>query len=163
MQESAKSRGTVTTLKNRPNTALLVIDVQRGVVENAFERDRVIANINALVDKARAEHVALVWIQHSDEQLERGSDRWRLADELHPDPSEPLVEKHYGDSFEDTELENVLADLGVGRVVVTGAQTDACIAQPSTVPSLGDTTHCWSVTRTRLRTPHSGALPRPTR
>jgi nicotinamidase-related amidase len=117
----------VTTLKNRPNTALLVIDVQRGVVENAFERDRVIANINALVDKARAEHVALVWIQHSDEQLERGSDRWRLADELHPDPSEPLVEKHYGDSFEDTELENVLADLGVGRVVVTGAQTDACI------------------------------------
>ena len=100
---------------------------RRGVVENAFERDRVIANINALVDKARAEHVALVWIQHSDEQLERGSDRWRLADELHPDPSEPLVEKHYGDSFEDTELENVLADLGVGRVVVTGAQTDACI------------------------------------
>ncbi|MGD1014733.1 MAG: isochorismatase family protein [Acidimicrobiales bacterium] len=117
----------MTTLKNRPNTALLVIDVQRGVVENAFERDKVLANINALVDKARAEHVALVWIQHSDEQLERGSDRWRLADELHPDPREALVEKHYGDSFEDTELESVLADLGVGRVVVTGAQTDACI------------------------------------
>lgn len=117
----------MTTLRNRPNTALLVIDVQQGVVEQAYQRDAVIANINALVEKARAEHVPLVWIQHSDEQLERGSDSWRLATELHPDPAEPLVEKHYGDSFEETVLEDVLAGLGVGRLVVTGAQTDACI------------------------------------
>ncbi len=31
------------------------------------------------------------------------------------------------DSFEDTTLEATLARLGVGRVVVTGAQTDACV------------------------------------
>ena len=117
----------MTTLKNRPNTALLVIDVQQGVVEQAYQRDAVIANINALVEKARAERVPLVWIQHSDEHLERGSDQWRLAAELRPDPNEPLVEKHYGDSFEDTNLEEVLASLGVGRLVVTGAQTDACV------------------------------------
>ena len=117
----------MTTLKNRPNTALLVIDVQEGVVQQAYQRDAVVANINALVDKARSEHVPLVWIQHSDEQLARGSDEWRLAAELHPDPTEPLVEKHYGDSFEETNLEDVLANLGVGRLVVTGAQTDACV------------------------------------
>jgi nicotinamidase-related amidase len=117
----------VTTLKDRPNTALLIIDVQEGVVEQAYQRDAVIANINVLVDKARAEHVPLIWIQHSDDGLVRGSDRWRLASELHPEPTEPLVEKHYGDSFEETELEEVLAGLGVGRLVVTGAQTDACI------------------------------------
>ena len=117
----------MTTLKNRPNTALLVIDVQEGVVEQAYQRDAVIANINTLVEKARAEDVPLVWVQHSDDQLERGSDRWRLASELHPEPHEPLVEKHYGDSFEETNLEEILAGLGVGRLVVTGAQTDACI------------------------------------
>src|ERR1700756_2774956 len=38
-----------------------------------------------------------------------------------------LVEKNYGDSFEDTTLETVLSSLGVGRLVVVGAQTDACI------------------------------------
>src|ERR671931_467427 len=38
-----------------------------------------------------------------------------------------LVEKSYGDSFEDTPLESVLSELGVGRLVVVGAQTDACI------------------------------------
>ena len=44
-----------------------------------------------------------------------------------PDDAEPLVEKSYGDSFEDTNLETVLSGLGVGRLVVVGAQTDACI------------------------------------
>jgi nicotinamidase-related amidase len=118
---------TMTTLENRPNTALLVVDVQRGVVEGAHERDVVVANVGSLVEKARREQVPVVWVQHSDEQLARGSDDWRIVPELAPDDAEPLVEKHYGDSFEDTTLETVLSGLGVGRLVVAGAQTDACI------------------------------------
>ena len=50
-----------------------------------------------------------------------------IVPELVPGDAEPLVEKNYGDSFEDTTLESVLSDLGVGRLVVVGAQTDACI------------------------------------
>src|SRR6266498_2216758 len=117
----------MTTLENRPNTALLVVDVQNGVVEGAPERDAVVANVGSLVEKARRERVPVVWVQHSDEQLARGSDDWRIVPELTPGEAEPLVEKNYGDSFEDTTLENVLSGLGVGRLVVTGAQTDACI------------------------------------
>jgi nicotinamidase-related amidase len=66
-------------------------------------------------------------VQHSDGDLVRGSDDWRIVPELAPDDAEPIVEKHHGDSFEDTELEAVLSHLAVGRVVVAGAQTDACI------------------------------------
>ncbi|GII87851.1 isochorismatase [Sphaerisporangium siamense] len=117
----------MTTLPDRPNTALLVIDVQNGVVADAHNRDGVIANINTLVDKARAEAVPVVWVQHSDEGLPRDSDAWRYVPELVHGDSEPVVHKNYGDSFEDTELEAVLAERGVGRVVVTGAQSDACI------------------------------------
>ena len=117
----------MTTLDNRPNTALLVIDVQNGVVAGAHQRDEVVANVGTLVEKARREGVPVVWVQHSDDNLARGSDNWRIVPELAPDPAEPLVEKHYGDSFEDTALESVLSDLGVGRLVVAGAQTDACI------------------------------------
>jgi nicotinamidase-related amidase len=117
----------MTTLKNRPNTALLVIDVQNGVVAGNHERDAVVANIGSLVGKARREHVPIVWVQHSDEGLARDSDEWQIVPELAPGDAEPLIEKNYGDSFEDTTLETVLAGLGVGRLVVTGAQTDACI------------------------------------
>jgi nicotinamidase-related amidase len=117
----------MTTLENRPNTALLVIDVQNGVVQAAHQRDAVVANVGNLVEKARTERVPVVWVQHSDEGLERGSEEWSIVPELKRDDVEPLVEKHYGDSFEDTNLETVLSGLGVGRLVVVGAQTDACI------------------------------------
>jgi nicotinamidase-related amidase len=117
----------MTTLPDRPNTALLVIDVQNGVVAGAPHRDTVIQNINTLVDKARAEDVPVVWVQHSDDGLERGSEAWQYVPELSRRDSEPLVHKSYGDSFEATDLEGLLAERGVGRLVVTGAQTDACI------------------------------------
>ncbi|WP_446219610.1 isochorismatase family protein [Micromonospora sp. IBHARD004] len=117
----------MTTLEHRPNTALLVVDVQNDVVNGAHERDTVVANIAGLVERARQERVPVVWVQHSDEHLTRGSDAWRIVPELTPGDAEPLVEKNYGDSFEDTTLETVLSGLGVGRLVVVGAETDACI------------------------------------
>src|SRR3981081_2505220 len=117
----------MTPLENRPNTALLVVDVQNGVVEGAHQRDAVVANVGSLVEKARQERVPVVWVQHSSEQLARGSDHWRSAPRRPPGDAEPLIEKTYGDSFEDTTLETVLSGLGVGRLVVVGAHTEACI------------------------------------
>ena len=117
----------MTTLADRPRTALMVIDVQNGVMAGTHRRDDVVANIRTLVDKAREESVTIVWVQHSDEQLERGSEAWEYVPELARRSAEPLVHKAFSDSFEGTELEDVLARAGVGRLVVTGAQTDECI------------------------------------
>src|SRR5262245_59840113 len=117
----------MTTLPDRPNTALLVIDVQNGVMAGAHNRDGVIATIAGLVDRARSEAVPVGWVQHTGDGLARGSETWQYVPELARRESEPLVHKSYGDSIEDTDLEAVLADRGVGRLVVTGAQTDACI------------------------------------
>lgn len=117
----------MTTLPDRPNTALIVIDAQKGVVDGAYQRDAVISNINTLVDKARAEGVTIVWVQHSSEEMARGSATWGFVSELSRRESEPLIHKLYGDSFEGTDLAEVLADAGVGRLIVTGAETDACI------------------------------------
>jgi nicotinamidase-related amidase len=115
------------TLKDRPNTALLLLDVQNGVVEGAHERDAAVANIATLVEKARDAQVPVVWVQHNDEGLARGSEEWQIVPELAPSDTEPRLEKSYSDSFEETALETVLADLGVGRLFVAGAQTDECI------------------------------------
>ena len=117
----------MTTLENRPNTALLVIDVQNGVMAEAYDRDNVIANIATLIDKARAAGVDVVWIQHNSDELPTGSETWQYVPELVRRESEPLVQKAYGDSFEETDLEPVLAERGIGALLISGAQTDACI------------------------------------
>lgn len=117
----------MTTLSNRPNTALLVIDVQNDVMAESYNSEAVIANIKSLVDKARSAGTAVVWVQHSDAELVPGSEGWHYVPELVRLESEPLVPKMYGDSFEGTALEEVLAHKGIGKLVVAGAQTDMCI------------------------------------
>ncbi|WP_433824936.1 cysteine hydrolase family protein [Actinoplanes sp. CA-015351] len=117
----------MTTLTDRPHTALLIIDVQNGVVAGSPNRDEVITNINALLDRARLEDVPVIWVQHSDDGLTRDSEAWQYVPELKRRDGEPLIHKNYGDSFEATDLEEQLAERKVGRLVVTGAQTDACI------------------------------------
>ena len=118
----------MTSLPDRPNTAVLVIDVQNDVVANAYQRDEVVANIATVVEQARTENVAVIWVQHSDDdELRENTDGWQYVAELPRRVSEPLIHKRYGDSFEATDLEIELAARGVGRLVVVGAQTDACI------------------------------------
>jgi nicotinamidase-related amidase len=117
----------MTTLPDRPNTALLVIDVQNGVIGGAYDRDAVVANIAALLGKARDTGVDVVWVQHNSDDLPRDSEAWQFVAELQRDDAEPLVQKAYADSFEDTDLESVLAERGIGKLYLSGAQTDECI------------------------------------
>ncbi len=118
----------MSTLKDRPNIALLVVDVQNGVVGEAYHRDEIVANVATLVGKARSGDVPVVWVQHSDPQhMPRGGEGWQIVPELTVDDGESVVQKEYPDSFEETDLEQQLAALRVGSLVVAGAQTDECI------------------------------------
>jgi nicotinamidase-related amidase len=117
----------MTTLADRPNTALLVIDVQNGVVGGAWERDAVVANVATVVDKARDAGVDVIWVQHNSDELPRDGEAWQIVAELAPGEGEPVVQKRYADCFEETDLEDALAARGIGRLYLCGAQTDECI------------------------------------
>jgi len=118
----------MTTLQGRPNTALVILDTQNGVIGGHYRSDDVVANIACLIDQARREQVPVIWFQHHDEEnLLRGSEDWQIVPGLAPGDTETVLDKCYADSFEDTALEAVLADLGVGRLILAGAQTDECI------------------------------------
>ncbi len=117
----------MTTLEDRPNTALLIVDVQNDVVRHAYDRDAIVGRIARLVDRARRSATPVVWVQHSDAELEEGSEGWHVVPELVVAPGEARVGKRHGDAFEGTDLEEVLARCGVGRLLVAGAETDACI------------------------------------
>lgn len=117
----------MTSLVERPHSALLVIDLQNDVVARAHRRETVLATVAGLVARARAAQTPVVWVQHADAGLPAGSEAWRIVPELAPAVGEPIVGKRYRDAFEGTELEQLLARLQVGRLIVVGAQTDFCI------------------------------------
>ena len=116
---------------DRKNSALLVIDIQNGVVEGAFKRDEIVANIESAVARARAKHIPVVWIQHSDEELVIGSPEWQIVSELIPLEGEPIVRKTFRSSFEATSLAEELEKLEVGHLIICGAQTNNCIRHTS--------------------------------
>ncbi|MGP5653925.1 isochorismatase family protein [Candidatus Corynebacterium faecigallinarum] len=120
----------MTMLPDRPNTALLMIDVQNLVVDGAHRRDEVVGNIAGLVQRARDAGTPVVWVRHHVPQLPAGAPEAEFVaelEELRSQAQEPVVVKQYRGAFEDTDLEDVLAGLGVGRLLVAGAETDACI------------------------------------
>ena len=121
----------MTIIPDRPGQALLVIDVQTNVVMDAWHRDEVITNINSLIVKARQARTPVIWIQHSDDDLEIGTDGWQIVSELTPLANEPNIRKSYRSSFEQTTLEETLAQLSVGHVFICGAETDNCVRHTS--------------------------------
>ena len=117
----------MTTLNGRTATALVIIDLQVEVIAQAHDRAGTLERVQQLLGKARSAGVPVVWVRHSDDDLEVGSQGWEIVPELVPASADVIVEKHYGDSFEETDLESHLAAASVGHLVVAGAQTDACV------------------------------------
>lgn len=115
----------------RTGKALLVIDVQNDVVGDAWHRDEVIKNINSLVTRAREFEVPVIWVQHSDSYMEIGTEAWNIVPELQPISGEPNIRKKFRSSFEETTLDETLANLGVGHLFISGAQTDYCVRHTS--------------------------------
>ncbi len=115
------------TVRSGNRSALLVVDVQKGNVASAYNRDAVVANIAATVAKARSAGVPVVWVQHSDAELVKGSDAWKIVQELSPEAADHLIEKSFNSSFEETGLEELLESLGATKLVLTGAATNWCI------------------------------------
>jgi nicotinamidase-related amidase len=110
-----------------PRAALLVVDVQVGVVANAWDRDRVVSNVRLAVDRARDAGLPVVWVQHHADDLPRDSDAWKWVPELVPGPAELRIHKGHNSAFEDTDLASRLGDLQVSHVVLAGAATNWCI------------------------------------
>jgi nicotinamidase-related amidase len=111
---------------------LLVVDVQVGVMREAWEASRIIKNVGTAVKKAREQGMPIIWVQHSDDELVYGSPEWQWVPELSPAESDLRIHKSFNSSFEGstsegTSLEETLAKLGATHIVLAGAATNWCI------------------------------------
>lgn len=111
-------------------TALLVIDVQRGLFDEAprpFEADAVIARIDALAGRARARDVPVVFVQHESASLPAGSDAWRFATGLQVASRDAVVRKATPDAFLRTELQDLLTSWQIDHLVICGYACEFCV------------------------------------
>lgn len=116
------------TIREGNKTALLVVDVQVGVMAQAWQAEAVVGQVAAAVAQARAAGVPVLWVQHADpDDLPEGSPAWQWVPALQPAPQEVLVPKRHNSAFEGTPLEAVLAGLGVSHLVLAGASSNWCI------------------------------------
>ena len=115
------------TVREGKRGVLVVVDVQVGVVREAWDATRVVGNVAHTVERARALGVPVVWVQHSDDELPHGSPEWQWVPELVPAAGEALIHKHFNSSFEQTGLEAELARLGATHITLAGAASNWCI------------------------------------
>jgi nicotinamidase-related amidase len=106
---------------------LLVVDVQVDVMREGWDVPRVVANVARAVERARAQGVPVLWMQHEDAGMPYGSPGWQWVPELVPAAGEVRLFKKHSSSFEETPLESELDRLGASHVVLAGAQTNWCI------------------------------------
>ena len=106
---------------------LLIVDVQVGVMADAWDAPARIRNVARVLERARERGVHVIWVQHQDDDLPRDSAEWQLVPELVPAAGEGHVYKRYESSFEETTLEHQLAQIGATHIVLAGAATNWCI------------------------------------
>lgn len=113
-------------------TALLVIDVQVGIIEGPgmAGTKEVLTTIAGLLQKARDENIPIVYVQHDGppgHRVEPGTRGWRIHPEIAPRGNEPVVRKRASDSFFETDLQQRLQQLGIDRLIVCGCMTPYCV------------------------------------
>ena len=112
-------------------TALLVIDVQRGLFSRStpiYQAQTLLQKINALIEKFRGAHALRVFIQHSnDKLLVKNTESWRFHPDLRVADDDIVIHKLHGDAFEETELKQVLEGRGIETLVITGLVTHGCV------------------------------------
>jgi nicotinamidase-related amidase len=115
------------TVREGNKGVLLVVDVQVGVMSESWDAPRIIKNVSRAVERARAQGVPVIWVQHSGKELAYGSPEWQWVPELVPAEGEPLIHKRFNSSFEQTALEKELVRLGATHIALAGAATNWCI------------------------------------
>jgi nicotinamidase-related amidase len=116
-------------------TALLIVDLQVAMFESEsdppiHDAHGLLQRAGDLIARARAAGVPVIYVRHDGgpgDPLEAGRPGWDIHPVLEPAADETIVEKRAPDSFHNTELGEVLAEGGIDKLIIAGAQTDYCI------------------------------------
>ncbi|MDY6874555.1 MAG: cysteine hydrolase [Chloroflexota bacterium] len=114
-------------IREGDKSALLIVDMQVAVMDETWEESRIIRNAARAVEKARKSGTPVIWIQQTHKKMVHGGPDWQLVPGLTSRSGDIRLDKQFNSSFEQTALEETLADIGVSHIVLAGALTNWCI------------------------------------
>ena len=110
--------------------ALIVIDMQEALVgRRPCGADETVDAIARLVGACRASGVPVLHVRHDGgpgDELEAGTDGWRICAPLAPQEGEPVFDKRFNSAFRRTGLQAHLERRGLRRLLMCGMQTEFC-------------------------------------
>ena len=111
------------------NTALLIIDVQKALVDGekpVHHLPELLANINTLIAQARSTDTPIIYIQDNDVD-EIGSPGWQIHEAIAPEKGDLVIRKPETDAFYRTSLQEDLAARDIKHLVISGCKTEHCV------------------------------------
>ncbi|MGN4422465.1 cysteine hydrolase family protein [Bacillus cereus group sp. MYBK30-1] len=113
--------------------ALIVIDVQAGMYTAGMpvhNGEKLLETLQELIQECRSNSIPVIYVQHNgpkDHPLEKGTDGWKVHAAIVPQEGDSIVEKTTPDSFNKTNLNEVLQEKGIEHVIISGMQTQYCV------------------------------------
>jgi nicotinamidase-related amidase len=113
-------------------SALLVVDIQDSFKATSRwelrNNPRFEENVDRLIQAWRGAGLPVIFVLHTDPDpgFETTSPFFKLMDFLKPKPGEPVILKNTRNAFTSTNLQEMLREKGVERLVVTGISTEQC-------------------------------------
>ncbi|MBP2100279.1 nicotinamidase-related amidase [Enterococcus rivorum] len=110
--------------------AIIIIDMQNGLESTGkklYEKALIIEKINKRIQFHRKNNFPIIFIQHENSVLIKGSYNWQLFDTIDAIDSDYFISKTHANSFYDTTLQETLAKLSISELEFCGAQTEYCV------------------------------------
>jgi len=112
--------------------ALLIIDMQAGSFSETVRYDvkNVVNTINRLSDLYRKTGNRVIYIQHDGTKENcffPNSPDWEILPDLIVEPKDLFISKTANDAFYKTDLDNLLKDNHINKIIITGCATDFCV------------------------------------
>ena len=111
--------------------ALLVIDIQNAYLPSIPQRDKEVGMymINQAIGLFRKHGFPIIRIYHEDlkEGPHSNTEAFEYPSIIQVSPNDPMIIKHYNDSFNKTELAKLLNDHGVDVLFLCGLSAVYCV------------------------------------
>ena len=108
--------------------ALLLIDIQSGLTKRKlYNKELFLRTINQAIDKFRKEGLIVIFVQHTNKQLLKGTEEWQIDNSINIKDDDYRFEKKEASAFSSCEFVSFIKEHGISELVVGGLVSHGCV------------------------------------